>query len=94
MSYVCPNGHEIEPRRRTIAVRCETPGCTARIAYSVAAIHVDLHAQLKLAAAALKRAVGCQHPETCGGPLSQPICEPCIAFARAHLWTTASDPLE
>lgn len=92
--YYCPNGHEIEPRRRIIAVRCETPGCTARTAYTVAAIDIGLHKRLKVAEAAVKRAVGCEHPDTCGGPLSQPICAPCIAFAKAHLWTSAPDPIE
>jgi hypothetical protein len=44
-------------------------------------VRADLHAG---AVEALKVAVGCEHPETCGGPTGQALCLVCIAWRRDH----------
>lgn len=91
--YACPNGHDVR-ERRYIRVRCEFPGCTARIMYEPVAAGMSLHGQLKIAHEAVKRAVGCTGERGCRGPLELPKCEPCLAFARAHLFTSSPDPIE
>jgi hypothetical protein len=91
--YACPNGHEVA-KRQIIQVRCETEGCTARIAYEPIAHGLALARQLKEAREIAKRAVGCTGANDCLGPISAPRCEPCVAFAREHLWTSSPNPIE
>ena len=93
MTYVCPMGHEVGERRERIRVRCETEGCTARIAYEPVAHGRALAGELEYARRALGRAIGCTGEDGCLGPLSLPKCEPCVAFAHEHMYTTAADPL-
>lgn len=28
----------------------------------------------------------CDHPDTCGGPWGQPVCLPCIDYAKRFVW--------
>lgn len=94
VSYVCPNGHEIARSREFISVRCETPGCVARIAYQPVGYGMSLHRENRELREALKRAVGCTGADGCLGAMSRPKCEPCLTFAREHLWTGAEDPID
>jgi hypothetical protein len=93
MNLACPNGHDLKERRH-ITVRCETPGCTARIVYEPVAVGMGLAGQLRVAHETLKRAVGCTGADGCLGPLSLPKCEPCLAFALEHLFDTSPNPVE
>jgi len=78
---------ELPTPRSVVRMNAATdPGGAAHRIIELEAEVVRLSTDNQGAVDALKLAVGCEHPDTCGGPTGQPTCLSCIDFARAHVW--------